>query len=316
MLADNVENLMKGNPCAIVVIWDEAGSLPSYMKLYVEKLLEACSKVIVVFNGNCSDNAQRQIQELGGGRAECLSRVNTGYDFAAYQYGLKHVGLDKLIFYDQIILCNSSCYGPVFSLNDIFNSMSKKNVDFWGITQWVGPSWPTHIQSYFYVFNRSILTSKQFRAYWENLLPVKTRFEAIVCLESRLTRYFESCGFKWSCYLPKERYYPYSSDCTMDADSFFEILKQGMPFIKRKLVFQLSETGKVLELYDFLRLHGYPIEVITEDLSANKVCSSYHQNSSSIKKKSRKRRLFVVLKRRLSQEFIYSKVRLRSFFKK
>ena len=102
----------------------------------------------------------------------------------------------------------------------------------------------------------------------------------------------------------------------MDADSFFEILKQGMPFIKRKLVFQLSETGKVLELYDFLRLHGYPIEVITEDLSANKVCSSYHQNSSSIKKKSRKRRLFVVLKRRLSQEFIYSKVRLRSFFKK
>ena len=66
MLADNVENLMKGNRCAIVVIWDEAGSLPSYMKLYVEKLLEACSKVIVVFNGNCSDNAQRQIQELGG----------------------------------------------------------------------------------------------------------------------------------------------------------------------------------------------------------------------------------------------------------
>ena len=132
MLADNVENLMKGNRCAIVVIWDEAGSLPSYMKLYVEKLLEACSKVIVVFNGNCSDNAQRQIQELGGGRAECLSRVNTGYDFAAYQYGLKHVGPDKLIFYDQIILCNSSCYGPVFSLNDIFNSMSKKMLIFGG----------------------------------------------------------------------------------------------------------------------------------------------------------------------------------------
>ena len=310
-----MENLIKGNSCAIVVIWDEAGLLPSYMRLYVEKLLEVCNRVIVVFNGKCSDNAQRQIRELGEGRAECLSRDNTGYDFAAYQYGLKHLGLDRLTFYDQIILCNSSCYGPVFSLKDMFNSMSKKNVDFWGITQWIGPSWPTHIQSYFYVFNKSILMSKQFRTYWENLLLVKTRFEAIVCLESRLTRHFESYGFKWSCYLPKEKYYPYSSDCTMDVDSFFGLLKQGMPFIKRKLVFQLSETGKVIDLFAFLRLHGYPIEVITEDLYANKISLTHHLNLSSIKKKPRKRRLLVILKRRLSQEFIYLKVRLRSFFK-
>ena len=37
----------ENNRCAIVVIWNEAGSLPAYMKFYVEKLLEVCSRVIV-----------------------------------------------------------------------------------------------------------------------------------------------------------------------------------------------------------------------------------------------------------------------------
>lgn len=302
----------KSNRCAIVVIWNEAGLLPAYMRFYIGKLLEVCSRVIVVFNGNCLKSTQTEVLKLG---AECLSRDNVGYDFAAYQCGLKHIGYEKLASYDQIVLCNSSCYGPVFPLEKIFNSMSlEKDVDFWGITQWIGPSWPTHIQSYFYVFNKSILKSNQFRNYWENLLPVKTRFEAIVCLESRLTRYFESRGFRWRCYLPKERYYPNSSDCTMDEDYFFELLKKGMPFIKRKLVFQISKQEKISDLYSFLRLQSYPSEVIIEDLKTTELSTNYQPSKS--KNKLNKRWSFAIVKRRFSHEIIYLKVKLRLFLSK
>lgn len=57
-----------------------------------------------------------------------------------------------------------------------------------------------------------------------------------MCLESRLTSYFQTRGFAWRCYIPKELYHPQFPDCTMNREIVFNVLEKGLPFLKRKLV--------------------------------------------------------------------------------
>lgn len=264
------------NRCAVVAVWDNEGKLRPYMEHYLLALTKICSKVIVVVNGKCEEEMKNHVEELG---AECLIRDNEGYDFGAYQYGVMYLGFDSLKEYDQLIICNSSCYGPIASLDLVFDSMSRKHIDFWGITQWVGSSWPTHIQSYFLVFERKVIQSDAFKNYWEKMLLVENRLEAIVCLESRLTRYFASQGFTWDTYIPKECYWPSYPDCSMNDDVILQVLAKGLPFLKRKLVVELSsQLQKYTKLISQLEKLGYSTSLL--DITP----SVYNGRSSLIRK--------------------------------
>lgn len=261
---------------------------------------------MVVFNGLCKNSAKEQVLKLN---AECLIRPNKGYDFFAYKLGLEHIGFEQLKEFDQLILCNSSCYGPLIPFNDIFFEMNKSKCDFWGITQWVGPSWPTHIQSYFYAFNKRLIKSEVFHSYWSNLIKVNNRLETIVCLESRLTSYFQTRGFTWKCYIPKDLYHPQFPECTMNREIVFKILEKGLPFIKRKLVFSMDATEKA-KLNKQLQKFGYPVYLINE----------YDTNISSSQNSLKREKLKAILRRkyiyiifhRIAQEVIYLYVKTRN----
>ena len=293
--------------CAIVAVWDSEGKLRPYMEHYLLALTEICSKVVVVVNGKCEEEMRSQVEKLG---AECLIRNNEGYDFGAYQYGVMYLGFDSLKKYDQLIICNSSCYGPITSLNSVFDCMNRKQIDFWGITQWVGSSWPTHIQSYFLVFERQIIQSDSFKNYWEKMLLVENRLEAIVCLESRLTGYFASQGFTWDTYIPKECYWPSYPDCSMNDDVILQVLAKGLPFLKRKLVVELSsQLQKYTKLISQLEKLGYSTSLL--DITP----SVYNGRSSlirKIKKILRKNDIYNAFHKAI-QEAIYYKVLIRFF---
>lgn len=291
--------------CAIVVIWDKEGELRPYMDYFLKELSRVCSKLVVVFNGLCKKSVEEKIVTLN---AECLVRQNQGYDFFAYKYGIEYVGFERLKEFDQLLLCNSSCYGPLMSFEEIFKEMDKSDCDFWGITQWVGPSWPTHIQSYFYAFNKSLIESEIFHSYWKNLLKVKNRLEAVVCLESRLTMYFESRGFTWKCYIPREYYYPEFADCMMNQKIIFEMIKKRLPFLKRKLISNLSSTQRVA-LNKQLQKIGYSPDLITtDDIPPQKNSALIREE---LKNKLRKTYAYIIF-HRTAQEFIFLYVKLRS----
>ena len=125
----------------------------------------------------------------------------------------------------ELVLCNSSFYGPFYSLNSVFDAMDE-NVDFWGITAWRGEPWPDHIQSYFYVFRKKLFHSEVFRRYWDELNWPQNRTEAIERCETLLTKKFASQGFVWSTLIPN---YTFGDVSILHAK---ESLNRHMPLLK------------------------------------------------------------------------------------
>ena len=247
--------------CAIFVLWDPNGEIPPFVEFYINSLKKVASKVIVVVNGECVDQNLARF-----GDVVFVIRENLGYDFWGYKEGLESLGYENLNRYSKIILCNSSCYGPLFDIQIVIDEMSKKNLDFWGITEWRAGIWPNHIQSYFYAFEHKLISSSDFKYYWQNLPYVRTREEAILCLETRLTQHFEKLGFSWGTYKQFQTYFP--RDDESDQLSVERIIKEiHTPFIKRKAMIQLKSSRiKYQYVLSIISKLGYDTQLIISDI--------------------------------------------------
>ena len=141
----------KINRLALYVYWDGQAEAKSYALYYIGALLQVCSHVLVVVNGDLSSEGQEAFRRIG---AEVLLRENKGYDFAGWKAGFEHLGWDRVKTFDEVVLCNSSCYGPVgHFFEPVFQEMATRSSDFWGLTSYPrdGRQIPWHIQSYFMV---------------------------------------------------------------------------------------------------------------------------------------------------------------------
>ena len=134
--------------------------------------------MVVVCNGYLTEQGHEQLEALG---CEVICRENTGFDAWGVKAGLEYVGFDKLEAYDEVVISNNTLFGPVCDMRPMFETMSARKVDFWGIASHEGMKdfdpfncnpygyVPEHIQSYFYAVRRRLLHSKNFRNFWENL---------------------------------------------------------------------------------------------------------------------------------------------------
>lgn len=85
------------------------------------------------------------------------------------------LGWEKISKYDELILINDSCYGPINDLAPICEQMTRRECDFWGITASHEISF--HVQSYFLVFKKPILNNEKFRKFWGNVSSVNGKLE-------------------------------------------------------------------------------------------------------------------------------------------
>src|SRR5258706_15691942 len=102
-------------------------------------------------------------------------------------------GID-LSVWDELVLTNSSVFGPLFPLRESFDGMSGNPCDFWGMTGNHEIAW--HLQSYFLVFRRNILHSPLFGQFWRTVLPRQDKKATIRNYEVGLTRFFEKYRFR------------------------------------------------------------------------------------------------------------------------
>lgn len=265
---------------AVYVYYDGYGILRGYAKNTIKELLDFC-KCIVVVNGFLRVDDRNEIQRMG---ARLISRENEGYDFFAYKAGIKSIPISEKSELDELILCNSSVYGPIFPIKELFQDMEGRGHDFWGITQWCNQNpWPDHIQSYFIVFRKRILSSKSFSDYWDGLPAMKSWEEAIEYGETKLTPYFSQRGFSWGTYIKKEIYL---NKCLSPSHMYPDALvRQRVPFIKRKCFSdketyeaQLSlsfgiQAKKTIE--EIQRLSKYDVNLIFDDLCSTQVQSQF-----------------------------------------
>lgn len=170
-----------------------------------------------------------------------IERENINYDFGAWKdFIINNVNI--IYKYQHIILANNSVIGPLYDLSYLINKMSE--YDFWGISKYVNKYQnienkilnmkyiPTHIQSYFVVFNKSLINS-DFINFWKAINNNCSFVDVVKNCEIVLTKYFEDRGYKWKVVCD-------TSDCNICRYNDFSkyapdlLLMKGSPFIKKK----------------------------------------------------------------------------------
>ncbi|OUQ81550.1 rhamnan synthesis F family protein [Flavonifractor sp. An100] len=217
------------NRAAIYVFWEQHGIVRDYVRVYLEGLKNIASKVIVVANGGVNEEGKEILRKL---KVELLERENIGVDFWAYKAAIDSLG-QSIDQFDEVILTNCSSYGPIYPFDEMFSIMEKRQVDFWGITEWplnANGYEGTWILSYFIVFTPKVFLSNDWDNYWANLPEVFSREECIEKHETKFTAYFANRGYTYDVYCPNNRDY---IDLTIEAPDKL-IMEMRCPILKRK----------------------------------------------------------------------------------
>ncbi len=260
---------------ALYVFWEKQGIVREHNFFYLNGLKEIAQHIVLIANGMIDDKGRLELEEQG---FRVLQRENVGLDFSAWKVGLDHFGWDTVLQYDELILCNCSCYGPMYPFAEMFDTMQERPCDFWGINRqpdapnhFVGPKtrrfpMTEHIQSYFYVFRSKALHSPAFRQWWDELVPSRDYWDEVRNHEMRFSPWLEEHGLVGTTFMDFEKYLifaPQGNANFICADS--QLIEDRNPLVKRKLVFSNNKTS--ITVLNAIQMHTeYPIPLILDDL--------------------------------------------------
>ena len=224
-------NPSKKRRLVIYAAYDADGFVDKADIYYIRALQEVADNIIYI-----ADN------ELIAGEAEKISKeVNYikaekhgEYDFGSYKRGFmyaKEYGLLEDI--DELILCNDSCYAPIYPFKPIFDKMQNEQIDFWGITENIEIA--RHIQSYFMVFRPQVFKAKVFENFLASVKPQNKVRDVIENYEIGLSQSLIKAQFKCKAYIPyPERYpLPIKGATNLTACPIW-MINQGSPIVKKK----------------------------------------------------------------------------------
>lgn len=174
--------------------YDRDGQVDPHIFHQLIALAQHCREIRFVSNSPITETDGKRLGEIVTAYRE---RPNQGYDFAAWQTALNECD-DRLGEFDEVILMNSSCYGPLFPLEELWQKMASVVCDFWGITRHPGNrKTPPHLQSYFLVIRRSMVVSTPFREFWSRAVPrCRSHAETVRFGEIAFSVEMEQAGFR------------------------------------------------------------------------------------------------------------------------
>lgn len=131
---------------AIVSTYDRDGTIDDYLIFYLTSLKRVANRLIITVNGKLTEKGEERLTAVAD---ELYRRPNTGFDFGAYRDVLEHyLKPGELEQYQELVLCNDTCYGPFVPFEDIFARMEAGNAEVWSMNYIEDPLLP-HFQSYF-----------------------------------------------------------------------------------------------------------------------------------------------------------------------
>ncbi|MEF9917538.1 MAG: rhamnan synthesis F family protein [Lachnospiraceae bacterium] len=283
MIIDNE----KAKRLAIYFFYDKNGIVDKYVPYFLDDLKKNINEIFIVCNGNLNQAGQEELKKYG----EVFVRENKGLDVWAYKTALQQFGWEKLETYEEIILMNSTIMGPIYPLLETFEKMAVKDLDFWGLTKYFkidGDPFgcspygylPDHIQSHFIACRKSLIQSKEFQKYWDDMPMINNYSEAIGKHEAVFTKYFGDLGYQWDVSVETEDLRSYSGYPLMMCPE--KIIKERRcPIFKRRSFFHTindylrNTTGEqTSELYEYLRRETqYDVNLIWDTILRN-----YHQS--------------------------------------
>lgn len=227
---------------------DTQGIVDDYVIYFLKEIEQHVERILFYSNGPLTEAS---IGALQGIAHEVLIRPQGGLDVLTYKAGLEHIAFNDDHFYDEVLMVNHTCYGPIYPFAELFDAMKKRDCDFWGVTAHIGmANTPAteiggtsyYIHTNFMAVRSKMLSSPAFRDYWNALTAHPGHEEAISGHEIRFTEHFTALGFKGDTYLDCRKYsthYP----ALLDID---EMLIDRNPLLERRVFF---EDPRYLEYY-------------------------------------------------------------------
>lgn len=181
----------------ILVQYDPAGELPSFVRIHLERLRPIASRLVLVSNSPMSEQARGVAEGICD---SVIVRENVGWDFAGWRDALE---AESMAEWDAVVLTNSSIVGPLFPLLPIMEDMEARGHDFWGMvrSRQLGP----HLQSYFLAFGKRVITSPTWSDFWHCVEDYQDKRMVIRRYEVGLTSALTSAGFAFGSFIESPR---------------------------------------------------------------------------------------------------------------
>lgn len=202
----------------IYVIFDKQNTINAYIEAVLRELKKFVDDIIVVCNFESIKSGEHYLHPYA---EKVYCRKNIGFDSGAYKDALeKYVGWTKIEEYDELLLTNDTYFAPIYPFDDLFETMSKCECDYWGITKHPsgcfndGYAYNEHIQSYFLCFKKEVLVSRKLKEFWEEYTYVDNRDLAIREFELKINDYLRANHFKGRSYMEERNLnvVPYNSN--------------------------------------------------------------------------------------------------------
>ena len=240
------------NRVCIFAHYDKDNIIDDYVIYYLNALKKDFNKIIFVSDSDLPEKETEKLSSL----CDYVQAYHHGeYDWGSYKFGYIIAKQNNWLFdADELLLCNDSVYGPVFSLEPIFHKMSHDDCDFWGIFEnkyglSVNVMEP-HIQSWFILLKKNVLTSNLFDNFISSVRHLENKNDIIQEYEIGFTQ-------KMSRYYKYKALYTSSKGNAVNCATT-KLLEQGFPFIKtvviRKYILNFKYVPK--ELVKLIKNHA------------------------------------------------------------
>lgn len=278
---------------ALYCFYDEKGIVRDFVIYYLKALQDICNEVFVICNCELESKSREKLNSYG---FIVIERENVGFDVYAWRYAIEQIGWENLKEIDELILCNYTCYGPVYPFSEMFDIMNNRHCDFWGAVK--HPEQPAyllpngegyiyeHIMSYFIVVRNGMLSSEDFKDYWQYMPEINTKSEAVGYNETKFTKHFEDLGYISDSYVDLADYKGrcYNSSIILANEL---LIKSRCPLVKRRAFFfpdydgliQSSDSRQANELIRFIdKKTDYDAGLIWNDLLETQKMSTLINN--------------------------------------
>jgi rhamnosyltransferase len=244
---------------------DAENRVRPFTLFFLEQLRRVCDEIVFVSSAPLPETELLKVRPWC---ARVQLRENAGRDFGSYQHAL--AGLD-LTACDEVVLTNSSVFGPLAPLAPIFARMAATACDFWGMTDNVGIAY--HVQGWFLAFKPQVFRAPVWRTFWDAVLPYRDKFQVIRSYEVGLTQLLLQHGFRPGVVGPVDeiplftlrkaiRWYE-----RINPPGFYplSLLDMGMPFVKTELLRDNPGMVPLGGVYRAMARAGYDLDLIEFD---------------------------------------------------
>ncbi|MEN6417947.1 MAG: rhamnan synthesis F family protein [Clostridiaceae bacterium] len=238
---------------AFFVHFDKDCVLSDSDAAYVSELTHYVEQVIFITN---SDLPGKELDKVRCEKVTVVQRGNVGYDFGAWKDVVSDYGFDRLGAFDQVIFANNSNFAPLWSLSSVFAEMERRDpVDFWGmiehqsgfaISEMKKTYIDAHIQSYFFVAERSLVSNQAFADFWDRVGYHSAIIDVIEHEETEMTKFFSDRGFSYDAFIRES---PLIMEQTKNNAPYMHprsLVLLNSPFVKKKSSFFTMPDERIM----------------------------------------------------------------------